>query len=526
VTQQFASLDWAVVGFYVIILFVGGIYFTPRKTTDAKDYFLASGQIPAWLAAISVLAAAQSAATFLGAPDSGYRGDYTYLSSNVGALAAAAFVATILIPRYYTLGVTTVYELLDIRFGKIAMRAAGGMFLIGRVLAGGSRVYLGAIAVSMIMFSNVSAQGIIVASLAIVIASFAFTFLGGLKSVIWNDLIQFAIYICSAIAILIFLWSSIPSSNSEILVSLANTPDGKDKLRLFNFSLSLTEPFSMPAIMTGVFLLMVGNFGMDQDTTQRLLACKDAKAGGRSLYMSVLAGIPIIFVFITIGVLLHIFYDRPDLMHSTTSAAAKKFQGQDITIFMHFILTELPPGLRGLATIGIISAAVATTNSALNAMSSVVIEDFYRPWRLKRHQVSEQHFVSAGRIGMAVMGVLMFIMAVLSYYWQKYANMPLLDFVLSIMTFAYAGLLGVYFTAIFTTRGSNTSVVLSLATGFIAILIMQKYFVDLLGLPEVFKSLAFPWQLCLATALSFTICVMGNKSKSFQNSSPVLTHGN
>jgi solute:Na+ symporter, SSS family len=526
VTQQFASLDWAVVGLYVIILFAGGIYFTPRKTTDAKDYFLASGQIPAWLAAISVLAAAQSAATFLGAPDSGYRGDYTYLSSNVGALAAAAFVATILIPRYYALGVTTVYELLDIRFGKIAMRAAGGMFLVGRVLAGGSRVYLGAIAVSMIIFSDVSAQGIIVASLAIVIASFAFTFLGGLKSVIWNDLIQFAIYVCSAIAILIFLWSVIPASSSEILLSLANTPEGKDKLRLFNFSLSLTEPFSMPAIMTGVFLLMVGNFGMDQDTTQRLLACKDAKAGGRSLYMSVLVGIPIIFVFITIGVLLHIFYDRPDLMHTTASSAAKKFQGQDITIFMHFILTELPPGLRGLATIGIISAAVATTNSALNAMSSVVIEDFYRPWWLKRHQASEQHFVVAGRIGMAVMGVLMFIMAVVSYYWQKYANMPLLDFVLSIMTFAYAGLLGVYFTAIFTTRGSNTSVVLSLATGFIAILVMQKYFVDLLGLPEIFKSLAFPWQLCLATALSFTICMMGNKSRSFQNSSPVSTHGN
>jgi solute:Na+ symporter, SSS family len=519
---QFAFLDWTVVGLYLVVLVAGGIYFTPRNTPDAKDYFLASGQIPTWLAAISVLAASQSAATFLGAPDYGYRGDYTYLSSNVGALAAAAFVAIILIPRYYALGVTTVYELLDIRFGKPAMRAAGGMFLVGRILAGGSRVYLGAIAVSMIMFADVSPQGIVLASLALVIASFAFTFVGGLKSVIWNDLVQFIIYLASAIAILIYLWTVIPATSSEILNGLANAPDGKNKLALFNFSLGLDQPFSMLAIMTGVFLLMVGNFGMDQDTTQRLLACKDAKSGGRSLYLSVFAAIPIIFVFITIGQLLHIFYDRPELMGQTTVGVDKRFQGQDITIFMHFILTELPAGLRGLATIGIISAAVATTNSALNAMSSVLIEDFYRPWKNKKVSMPEMHFVRAGRAGMAIMGVLMFGMAVLSFYWQQYANMPLLEFVLSIMTFAYAGLLGVYFTAIFTQRGTNASVIGALIAGFLSILFMQKYFIDLIGLPVLFKTLAFPWQLCIGTGIAFLICVIPRQDKPALVATPTV----
>ena len=513
-TPTFGLLDWSVIAVYFIVMIIGGIAFTPRHTGDAKDYFLAGGQIPPWLAAISVLSATLSAATFLGGPDYGYRGDYTYLSTNVGGMFAAIFVAKVLIPRYYAMGATTVYELLDARFGKPAMRAAGGMFLIGRVLAGGTRVYLGAIAVAMIMFGDISASGVVVAAFALVVLSFAFTFVGGLKSVIWNDLIQFVIYVGAAVGILFYLWMLIPASSADIYSAVTATPEGTNKLRLFNWSLGVSEPFSMLAVMTGVFLLSVGNFGLDQDTTQRLLACKDAKAGARSLILSVLITVPIIWVFISIGVLLYIFYDRADLMqHGAAVGLAQTFQGQKISVFMHFILTQIPPGLRGLATVGIIAAAVATTNSAMNAMSSVLIEDFYRPWRTKRRADAEHHFVRAGRVGMAVMGLLMFGMAILSFYWQRYANIPILEFVLAVMTFAYAGLLGVYFTAIFTTRGSNLSVIFALAAGFLTILILQKYTIDFLGLPVAWKALAFPWQLCIGTAVAFLVCVAAPKAR-------------
>jgi solute:Na+ symporter, SSS family len=513
-TPTFGLLDWSVVAVYFAVMIAGGIAFTPRHTGDAKEYFLAGGQIPPWLAAISVLTATLSAATFLGGPDFGYRGDYTYLSTNIGGLFAALFVAKVLIPRYYAMGATTVYELLDARFGKPAMRAAGGMFLIGRVLAGGTRVYLGAIAVAMIMFGDISAGGVVVAAFALVLLSFAFTFVGGLKSVIWNDLIQFVIYVGAAVGVLIYLWTLIPASTEEIYRAVTATPEGINKLRLFNWSLGASEPFSMLAVMTGVFLLSVGNFGLDQDTTQRLLACKDAKSGARSLMLSVLITVPIIWVFISIGVLLYIFYDRTDLMrHSAAVGLTATFQGQKISVFMHFILTQIPPGLRGLATVGIIAAAVATTNSAMNAMSSVLIEDFYRPWRSKRRTDAQIHFVRAGRIGMAIMGLLMFAMAILSFYWQRYANVPILEFVLAVMTFAYAGLLGVYFTAVFTTRGSNLSVILALAAGFLTILLLQKYTIDFLELPVAWKVLAFPYQLCIGTAVAFLVCVAAPKPK-------------
>ena len=513
-TPTFGLLDWLVVAGYFAVMIVGGIAFTPRHTGTARDYFLASGQIPSWLAAISVLSATLSAATYLGGPDYGYRGDYTYLSTNIGGLIAALFVARVLIPKYYAMGVTTVYELLDIRFGRPAMRAAGGMFLVGRVLAGGTRVYLGAIAISMIMFGTVDAHGVIIASLALVLVSFAFTFVGGLKSIVWNDLIQFIIYVGAAVSILIFLWVLIPSSGGDIVKGLAATPDGTDKLKLLDLSLGLGQPFSLLAIMTGGFLLSVANFGLDQDTTQRLLACKDAKAGARSLILSVLITIPIVWVFISIGELLYVFYDRPDLMqHGASAQAASTFHGQKISIFMHFILTQIPPGLRGVATVGIVAAAVATTNSAMNAMSSVLIEDFYRPWISKRTVRDDAHFVRAGRAGMAAMGAAMFVMAIVSFYWQRSANVPILEFVLAIMTFAYAGLLGVYFTAIFTQRGSNTSVILALSAGFLTILALQKYSIDFLGLPAALKAVAFPWQLCLGTLVAFLTCVAAPRER-------------
>jgi SSS family transporter len=506
--MYFGLIDWIVILLYLALLVAGGWLFTPRHTGTARDYFLAGGTVPAWLAAISVLSATQSAATFLGGPDFGYHGDLTYLGTNLGGLLGAIFVARVLIPRFYAARVTTVYELLTLRFGARATRWAGAMFLVGRVLANGARLYLAAIAIAMVIASAVDAQAILIAAAVLVVASFLFTFVGGLRSVLWIDLIQFVVFLAAAIAVLVFLRLSIPASNADVLHGLAHTPGGADKLRLFDFSLDTSRPFSLLAIVTGIALLYVASSGLDQDTTQRLLACRDARTGARSLYLSVFATVPVVALFITIGLLLHVFYDRPELMGGTTAAAAQAFGGEKISIFMHYILTELPPGLRGLVTAGIMAAAVATTNSALNAMSSVLVQDFYRPWRERRGGAAEHHYVQAGRAGMGIIGVAMLAVAVLSFYWQHYAKLGLLEFALQVMVFAYAGLLGVYFAAILTPRGTAASVIASLITGFVTILLLQPAIAGVIGLPAALSHLAFPFQLCIGTAIAFAVAIV------------------
>ncbi len=506
---QFTALDWTIVALYFALLVVTGIWFTRFEARTARDFFLAGNTTRPWLVAVSVLATTQSAATFLGVPDYGFRGSYTYLSTYAGGLLAALFVTHVLVPRFYALKATTVYELLGARYDATAMRAAGAMYLIGRVLAGSARIFLAAIAMSMMLFSEVTPSGIVWSSAALMVAGFAFTFFGGLRSIIWSDFIQFVIYVGAALAVLVLLWNWIPASGSEILAALAESPTGANKLQWLDWRLDWREPFTVFAIVTGMFLIYTANYGMDQDTTQRLLACRDARAGGHALYLSAVAAIPIIFLFVSIGMLLHIFYERPDLMQTAAGGTvARTFDGQSITVFMHFILTEIPPGLRGLVTVGVIAAAVSTINSGLNSMASVIIQDFYRPWIGPR---PESHFVNAGRVAMAIVAAVLFAMSIVCFYWQRYSELPLLEFALAVMTFAYAGLLGVYFTAVFTRRGSTRSVIAALLAGFCTILLMQAYVVDALGWPPEIKTIAFPWQLCIGTAVAFCVCVAGQQ---------------
>lgn len=505
VTLQFTGEDWAIVGLYLAALIAAALLSSRGGDRSTGDYFLGGRAIPAWLIAISVLSTTQSAATFLGGPDFGYRGDYTYLTSFLGALVAAVVIARVLLPRFYALGAMTVYELLEHRYGPVAKRAAAGMYLVGRVFAAGARLYMAAIAVAMVAFLRVDALTITLASAILLVLGIVFTFIGGLRSAVASDVVQVVIYVGAAAVTALFLLWLIPQDLPTIWRELAHSPpDGRDRLALVNLSTGLDQSFSLLAVFTGVTLLYAANFGLDQDTSQRLLACRDSREAGRSLVLSVLVAMPVVWLFITIGQLLHIFYQRPDLMGRGAEAAAT-FQGETITVFMSFILSQMPPGLRGLVTVGVIAAAAL--NSGLNAMASVIVSDLYRPWLAARgRSADDTHLVRVGQAAMVGSGFAVFAMAVLCYFWQRASDMPLLEFALAVMTFAYAGLIGVYVTAVFTRRGSTGSVLAALVTGFVTILAFQPYVAGPLGFGAAAGAVAFPFQLVLGALLSTAVC--------------------
>ncbi|MEZ5757355.1 MAG: sodium:solute symporter [Emcibacteraceae bacterium] len=519
---NFSTLDWLIVSGYLLLLFGIGWAFTFLKAQTTRDYFLGANKMPAWLVAISVIATTQSAATFLGGPDQGYRNDYSYLAVNISAIIASLFIAKVLMPKFYAMKATTVYELLALSFNDTAMKAAGAMYLVGRLFASGARLYLAAIAVSMILFSNIEAGNIITASALLIVVGFSITFLNGIRSVIWSDLIQFCAYSFAAIAVLYFLLNHIPLTLPQIVSELKQTPEGFNKLRIFNTGINFTDPYSLLSILTGMTLLYIASFGLDQDIAQRLLTCEKGRDGANAIILSAFIGIPLIWMFISIGELLYLYYDRPDIMATSADfTPSQEFQGKNITIFMHYILNELPSGLKGMVTVGVIAAAVSTINSGLNSMSSVIIQDFYRPWILNKQHKPEHHFVRAGQLCMGLVGAALFFMSILCFYWQQYSGLPLLDFALSLMVFAYSGLLGVYFTVIYTNRGSTKSVIFALIIGFVVTLIQQRYIVDLLKLPEGLGNIAFSWQLCIGTIVAFIVCQIGNsKNEDIQNDKP------
>jgi Na+/proline symporter len=228
--------------------------------------------------------------------------------------------------------------------------------------------------------------------------------------------------------------------------------------------------------------------------TQRVLACRDKNEAAKSLIISILLTIPVVLLFLSIGALLYLFYMQ--------SSVTQSFEGEKITIFMYYILNEMPDGLRGLVTVGAIAAALSSANSVLGAMASVAVEDLYKPWKLKRGQIDEYHFVKASRFAVLFFAVVLSAMAMLSYFWQRYSDLSLISFALGVMSFAYTGLLGVFFAAIFTSRGNKTTVPLALIGGFAAVLALQPYAFGI--------TVGFSWQMVIGTLVAFFIMLLGN----------------
>ena len=509
--SSFATIDWIVFGLYFAVLLVSSVLLSQTKIENSRDYFVGGNAVPMWAVAISVLATTQSAATFLGGPEYAYKHDLTFLGFYLSAFLGVLFVAKVLIPRFYAINAVTVYELLETRYGVSAKKNAGIMFLVGRLFASGARLYIGALAISMILFMDIEAAHVALAIVILVVGALAYTYFGGVKSVIYSDIIQAVTYISAALVVLFYLYSSLNADFSTIIATLYDD----NKLKVFNFSwdFSSANNFNVWGLLSGWCLLNIAAYGLDQDMTQRVLSCKDKKEGEGAIVISVLMTIPVVMIFLFIGLLLYLFYNHPEFS-SITGGVEQQFAGEKITILMYYILHEMPEGLRGLVTVGAIAAALSSTNSVLGAMSSVAIEDLYKPWKEARSNVSAYHFVKAARVGVLVFAILLAMMAMVSYYWQRYSEVSLLSFALGVMAFAYSGLLGVYFSAIFTKRGSEKTVLYALIGGFVTVLFLQPY---ILG-SMLDYNLGFAWQIVIGTVVSFMIMQLGATAKKEERS--------
>lgn len=504
--SAFSTLDWGIFVAYFLVLTVTSVLLSRVKVKSTRDYFVGGNTVPMFAVAVSVLATSQSAATFLGGPEYSYGKDLTFIGFYISAFIAVVFVAKVLIPRFYEINAVTVYELLEIRYGSRAKKQAGIMFLIGRLFASGARLYIGALAISMILFLDIEPQHVAVSIAILMLGALAYVYFGGVKSVIFSDIIQAVTYIGAGIAVLVYLYMSLDTDFGTVYTTL----EVNDKLRLLDWSMS--GGFSVWALMGGWLLLNIAAYGLDQDMTQRALACRNAKEAQRSLMLSIYLTIPVAMLFLAIGLLLYLFYHHPELSGFSTEVV-QKFDGEKITIFMYYILHEMPEGMRGLVTVGAVAAALSSSNSVLGAMASVAIEDLYKPWKLAKEKVEEMHFVKAGRVAVLLFAVALSAMAMLSYYWQKETELPLLSFALGVMAFAYTGLLGVYAAAIFTKRGNATTVPLAFILGFLTVLLLQQYILgeslgDVLG-----WKIGFAWQLVLGTAVAFGVMMSGSKNR-------------
>jgi len=490
----FSFIDWAIFIGYLVVLLGFARYLSDKNISSSREFFTAKNSMSAWTVTLSLLATAQSAATFLGAPEFSYRYDLTLIGYSITSLLAIYIVVRVLIPKLYAINAMSVYELLQERYGGNARRDVGVMFLVGRLFASGARLYMAALALSMILFYDISLAHVSFSVVLLTFGALIFTYFGGIKSVIISDILQIVIYLGAGIAVAVYLYISLSMDFS----TLYQTLNESDKLKYIDFELSFTNQgrFNIFALLTGYMLLNIAAFGLDQDLAQRVLTCKNKKEAGWSLYGATLLSIPVSMLFLSIGLLLFLYYQEHTI--------SQKFAGESVTIFMYYILNEMPNGLKGFVTIGAIAAALSSTNSVLGAMSSVAIEDVYRPYKNQSAaKVDEKHFVKVARAMVLVFAVALALMAIVSFIVHSNSDIPLISFALGVMAYAYSGLLGVFGSAVFTNRGNSKMIPYALAVGFLSVLCMQGYTFGL--------NIGFAWQLVIGTTLSFGVMQLGKR---------------
>ncbi|MGH7133334.1 MAG: sodium:solute symporter family transporter, partial [Phycisphaerales bacterium] len=389
-----------------------------------------------------------------------------------------------------------------------------GMFMVGRVFASGARLYAAAFPLTVILFGTFAppASAVIAAIAILATISVLYCFVGGIKSIIWTDVIQSVVFLGAAVAAIVVLLHRIPLGPGDIVQTLAaEQTAGGSKLTLLSFSIDLTKTYTLFTAVFGFSLFMTAAYGTDQDLVQRMLTCRSAVKGSQSVVSAVAISVPVVLLFSVIGLLLFIFYKRADVM----GVGAPGYQPAKADfVFTEFILREMPVGLKGLMLAGLFAISLTSTMSALNAMASTVVSDFYRPLLPGR---GERHYLRVGRAGVAVWGAVLAGFAALCVHWQASSGESIIQFALSVMTFAYSGLLGVYFTTLLTRRGNVASCLAALATGFLVILVLTPqvwtWWTGLNGWTkehwQPFK-LAFPWRLFIATGAATLVCMLGS----------------
>jgi len=505
-------LDWSIIVIFFGTLMTIGMIFS-RKNKNLNDYFLGGRSMPAWLVSLAVVGTSISAGTFVGVPQVAYGGNITYLMLSIGGIIGGILAAIIFIPTFYKANTITIYGYLGQRFGHVAVSSTSIAFLLGQLLTSGSRLFIAAIAVSVMLYNDIMLPNLIISIIILGVISTLYTMAGGIKGLIYIDSLQILIVLFSGLLCVFLIRDSIPLSIPEIIEALKHSPTG-NKIMLVDTKFSFTQPYNLMGTLIAFAIFRIAQFGTDQEFVQRMMTCKSVKKASLSLIYSQFISLPIVFIFLVIGLLLYIFYSRLDIMGTNVPVEVLNDSRQ---VFPQYIFNHLPSGLLGVTMIGLLAAALSSFNSAINSMTSSFVSDIYLPLKKglnkKTSNVSE---LKESRITVVFMGGILTAFAVAAAFMQEMGGQNLVDFALGIMSFSYAGMLGVFLCAVLTKRGNVKSVIAALIIGALVVLLLQPYI-----MPSWTKyffghavNLAWTWWVLVGGSISFIICSLGKPKKS------------
>jgi SSS family transporter len=535
-------IDGLIIVVYFAVIITIGLYMG-RRDDSLHDFALGGRRVPWWAVMASIIAAETSAATFLGAPGEGYENkSLAYVQLIIGLIIGRVLVGYVFLRPYYTYKVYTVYDYLGIRFGPMSKNYVSGLFLFMRTLASGTRMFVPSLVMvlawQLLLSGNRtikfvtpdSVSGYLVAIVLLTLLTCLYTAVGGIKAVIWTDVIQAALMFGSAlvaIGTLLYHIGGFDTLAREV-PALTTTkgyfltgfePETVAKFRQDNsvagpmtawhyFLLVLGSQYTLFSAVIGSMFLNMAAFGTDQDMVQRLLTAETYKKSRRSLITAAVMDLPIASAFTFIGILLWVYY-RQDPTHKPAANA---------DVFGSYIINVMPTGIRGLVLAGVFATAMGSLSAALNALATSVTNDWYIPY-FARHKPESNH-VAAARVFTAVFAVLMIVIAgAFAYAKVKDPNVRIIPVVLGIAGFILGPMLGVFLLGMLTRRrGSDFGNIVAVTLGLATTIVLGElhiYFANLMSSmfggradfkrPDKLPKVAFTWFALIGAVVVFVV---------------------
>jgi SSS family solute:Na+ symporter len=402
------GLDITMIGLYLSIMLTMGIRIA-QKQRSTNDFFVGGRNLPSWAVGISLFASVMSTLLYLGQPGEMFRTGLSFLTRQLPIPLVLLVVCFVWIPFFMRLKLTSAYEFLERRF-NYTVRAMAAIFCLLIIFGWISVVVLTAsialveitqldLALPFVSGPDASVYTII---LCVGLFSVVYTTLGGIRAVVWTDVIQFVILLCGALFTMgVIAWMTQSGVSDWIEASQTYK---HEQVQWFDWD--VTNRTTVFAIGASLFMWMVCTHGANQMALQRYFSVKDVSAARRSYVISAIAAAVLGVILAGVGIALMYFiqiYDLPAKANVTSEIYAIRNVAQD-AVFPQFISYYMPSGLRGLMVAALFAAAMSTIDSGANSASTILTVDFFR--RFDPESIEGSRELRRARILTAVMGIL------------------------------------------------------------------------------------------------------------------------
>jgi len=454
------------------LMFIGvtaaGHWLGGRHVKDSRGFFLGDRSMPWWAVSTSMIATKVSALTFIALPASVFveGGNLLYVQLTIGFALGNVLMAWIFVKPYYEQEIYSPYEFMGTRIDWRAAALARVLFLVGTVLSQGVRLLATSLVLEVITGWTLSS-----CILVIVVFSVLWSWMGGIKTVIWTDFILFILFMCGGVLAAVWAFTGAALPLPEVMQVL----DDKAKLVFVELSLNPTLAFTIWTGLIGAAVFEMGSNAIDQVVTQRVMTCRNVKEA-RWACIGSAAGILPSYLMLLVGLGLVVFYHVHPLPAEVAHFADR---GQD-RIFPYFVATEMPPGLAGAIIAALFASGISTLDSALTALSQTMVGGLLRgvmPGTNNNQSpdaAQERSVLFRSRLYVLVWGGVLGGMALFLMSIQNNTETGLIQLGLQVPGYIYGSLLGIALLARFR-RGTWTGVLIGAVISVGAVLMLKHF---------------------------------------------------